>query len=57
MRVLTTNYSAAEIIEAIGFVDAIAVMSAIEIAHIAGNDALANEIFTEVKDDFLRDGR
>lgn len=54
---IEANYSEAEIVEAISFADAIATMSAIEIAHIAGNDILANEIFKKVKDTFLRDGR
>lgn len=49
--------SEAEIVEAISFADAIATMSAIEIAHIAGNDMPGKRSTKKVKDTFLRDGR
>lgn len=49
---IEADYSEAEILEAIGFADAIASLSVIEIAHLAGNNILANEILQEVKNRF-----
>lgn len=46
------NYSEAEILEVMGFADAIASLSAIELTHLAGNEVLANEIFQKIKDTF-----
>ena len=42
------DYSEAELVEALGFADAIGAMCAIEIAHLANNVALAQEVFEKV---------
>jgi len=43
------NYEEAELLEAIGFANGIALMSAIEIAHLANNDTLANALLEKAK--------
>lgn len=47
------NYDEGELEEALGFADAIGAMCAIEIAHLASNVTLANEIFENIKSNFL----
>jgi sarcosine oxidase delta subunit len=46
-------YDQAELIEALGFADAMSAMCAIEIANIASNDRLAIEVLERIKSDFL----
>lgn len=46
------NYDDEELLEALGFADAVGAMCGLEIAHLANDVALANEIFETIKSRF-----
>jgi len=46
------NYDNNEILEALGFANALGLLSVMEIAQIGNNEALANEVLEKIKNDF-----